>query len=167
MPVLLLLLFILVPIAEIWTIIQVGQFIGILPTIALLIADSLLGAWLLRQQGRSAWRRLRTALAEGRVPARETADGALIILGGTLLLTPGFLTDILGVLLLVPPTRALIRRFVAPRLVMTGASAAGGPAAWTVRGAAWGAQRATRTYDAEGTAIDADARELPRQDGPR
>lgn len=106
---LLFVLFIVVPILELYVLIQVGQWVGILPTLALLIADSLFGAFLLRQQGRGAWRRMTSAMSAGRVPARETVDGALIILGGALLLTPGFLTDIVGLALLVPPTRALVR----------------------------------------------------------
>jgi UPF0716 protein FxsA len=110
MPLLLVLLFVVVPIAELYVIIQVGEAIGALPTIGLLVLDSVLGAWLLRHQGRTAWRRFRTALAEGRPPAREVLDGALVIFGGALLLTPGFLTDVLGAVLLIPPTRALVRR---------------------------------------------------------
>lgn len=110
MPLLLVLLFIVVPLAELYVIIQVGEAIGALPTIGLLVLDSLLGAWLLRHQGRSAWRRFRAALAEGRPPAREVLDGALVIFGGALLLTPGFITDVLGLVLLIPPTRALVRR---------------------------------------------------------
>ena len=72
---LLFLIFVVVPIAELYVIIQVGQAIGALPTIAILIADSLLGSWLLRWQGRAAWRRFNEAMAAGRPPARETADG--------------------------------------------------------------------------------------------
>src|SRR5438105_930831 len=106
----LILLFIVVPIAELYVIIQVGEAIGALPTIAILIADSVLGSWLLRSQGRGAWRRFNEALAAGRPPAREVLDGALVIFGGAFLITPGFLTDIVGVVLLVPPTRALVRR---------------------------------------------------------
>src|SRR3954453_2724826 len=103
MPLLLLLaLFVIVPILEIYVIIQVGQAIGALPTIALLIADSIAGTLLVKSQGRSAWRRFQLALAEGRVPAREVMDGALVIFGGAFLLAPGFLTDILGALLLIP-----------------------------------------------------------------
>ena len=112
---LLIVLFILVPILELWVILQVGQAIGAVPTILLLIFDSIAGAWLLRHQGRQAWRAFNAALAAGQVPARETADGALVILGGTLLMTPGFLSDILGILLLLPPTRALIRRIAVRR----------------------------------------------------
>src|ERR671926_1748074 len=105
----LVLLFIAVPLAELAVIIQVGQAIGVWWTIALLLADSLLGSWLMRHQGRSAWRRFNEAVAGGRVPAREVLDGALVIFGGALLLTPGFLTDILGLILLLPPTRAIVR----------------------------------------------------------
>jgi UPF0716 protein FxsA len=110
MPLLLILLFIVVPIAELYVIIQVGQLIGVWPTLFLLLADALLGSWLLKHQGRNAWRRFNEALAARRFPGREVADGALIIIGGTLLLTPGFLTDIVGVFLLLPPTRAISRR---------------------------------------------------------
>lgn len=106
---LLVVLFLVVPILELYVLIQVGGAIGVLPTIGLLIADSLLGAFLLRQQGRGAWRRFNLAAMEGRIPARETIDGALIIFGAALLLTPGFLTDIAGLALLIPPTRAVVR----------------------------------------------------------
>ena len=112
MPLLLIVLFIVVPIAELYVIIQVGQLIGVWPTLALLLADALLGSWLLKHQGRSAWRRFNEALAARRFPGREVVDGALIIVGGTLLLTPGFLTDVVGVFLLLPPTRAITRRLL-------------------------------------------------------
>src|SRR5687768_14490985 len=103
----LVLLFIVVPIAELAVIIQVGQEIGLPWTLAILVADSILGSVLMRSQGRAAWRRFNDATGAGRVPAREVLDGALIVFGGALLLTPGFLTDILGLILLIPPTRAL------------------------------------------------------------
>lgn len=109
MALLLVLAFIVVPIAELYVLLQIGQAIGVLPTIALLIADSLLGSWLMRSQGRAVWLRFNRALGEGRVPGREVIDGVLIIFGGALLLTPGFLTDVLGLVLLAPPTRALVR----------------------------------------------------------
>ncbi|MET0557376.1 MAG: FxsA family protein [Solirubrobacterales bacterium] len=105
-------LFIVVPIAELYVIIKVGELIGLWPTLALLLADALLGSFLLKHQGRSAWRRFNEALAQRRFPGKEVADGALIIVGGTLLLAPGFLTDIVGVILLVPPTRAVVRRLL-------------------------------------------------------
>jgi len=115
MALLLVLLFIVVPIAELYVLIQIGSAIGILPTIALLILDSVLGAALMRSQGRAAWMRFNRALAEGRVPGQEVMDGALVIFGGALLLTPGFLSDILGALLLLPPTRAVIRALLVRR----------------------------------------------------
>ena len=112
---LLLVLFIVVPIIEIFAIITVGQAIGVWWTIALLIADSILGAWLMRSQGRAAWRRFNATLAEGRAPAREVLDGVLVIFGGALLLTPGFATDVFGALFLIPPTRAVLRRVLVHR----------------------------------------------------
>src|SRR4029453_12832872 len=106
------LIFIVLPIAEIYVIIKVGEAIGVLPTIALLILDSFLGAALLRSQGRGAWARFNDALARGRIPAREVFDGAMVILGGAFLITPGFITDAIGLLLLIPPTRRLFRGLV-------------------------------------------------------
>lgn len=127
MPLLLLLLFVVVPAAEIYVLIQVGQVIGAAPTVLLLVADALLGAWLLRREGRKAWRALQEAIGSHRVPAREVADGALVVLGGAFLLTPGFLTDIVGVLCLLPPTRAVLRRVLTRvlgrRLLATGVPA--------------------------------------------
>jgi UPF0716 protein FxsA len=107
---LLFLLFIIVPIAEIYVIIQVGQAIGALWTVLILIADSIIGARLLSWQGRRAWAKFQTAMAEGRIPHREVLDGVLIIMGGAFLLTPGFITDVFGLILLLPPTRAFVRR---------------------------------------------------------
>jgi UPF0716 protein FxsA len=128
MPILVL-LFIVVPIAELYVIIKVGGAIGILPTLAILVADALLGSLLLRHQGRAAWRRFNAAIDERRFPGREAADGVMVAVGGTLLLTPGFLTDIAGLLLLVPPTRAVIRgglfRFLRRRFRLVE-----GPAGW-------------------------------------
>jgi len=114
---LLVLLFIVVPIAEIYVIIQVGQAIGVLWTILLLIADSIIGARLLSWQGRRAWLRFQEALAEGRVPHREVMDGVLIIVGGAFLLAPGFITDVVGLVLLIPPTRSLVRRALTRAIV--------------------------------------------------
>jgi UPF0716 protein FxsA len=113
MALLLVLIFIVLPIAELYVIIKVGEAIGVLPTIALLILDSFLGAALLRSQGRAAWRRFNEALAAGRIPTREVFDGAMVILGGAFLITPGFITDVIGVLLLAAPTRAIFRGLVA------------------------------------------------------
>jgi UPF0716 protein FxsA len=104
--------FIGVPLIEIWVLIEVGQVIGPGWTILLLILDSLLGTWLIRREGGKAWRGLRQALESGRMPARELADGALILIGGTLMLTPGFVTDALGILLILPFTRPVARRLL-------------------------------------------------------
>ena len=102
-----LVLLLLWPIAEVFVVIQVAEAIGVLLTLALLIATWPIGMWALRSQGRVVWRRFAVAVAEGRPPGREVVDGAFVLLGGGLLLVPGFLTDIPGVLLLFPPTRAL------------------------------------------------------------
>jgi UPF0716 protein FxsA len=137
------LLFLLVPIAELYVIYQVGDAIGVLWTFALLAADSLLGSLLLKSQGRAVWRRFNDNLAQGRMPHREVIDGVLVIFGGAFLITPGFLTDIVGLTLLLPPSRAVVRRYVVKRLgrrVMVG----GG----------------RRDYDVEGSARDYD--DIPR-----
>jgi UPF0716 protein FxsA len=110
MPLIVVLALLVVPIAEIYVIVQVGQEIGAGWTILLLIADAVLGSWLIRREGRRAWLALRQKVNEGGLPAKELADGALILIGGTLLLTPGFLTDILGFFLVLPLTRPLARR---------------------------------------------------------
>jgi UPF0716 protein FxsA len=154
----LVLLFILVPILELYVIIQVGQEIGALWTIAILVADSILGSLLLRAQGRSAWRRFNAALSAGRPPAREVLDGVLIVFGGALLLTPGFATDVGGLLLLIPPTRAVIRgvlvRRLAKRLVVAVPGAGRVP---PPRGAP---RPGAVDDDIEGTATEVDPRAL-------
>lgn len=103
-------LFVAVPLVEIYLVIQAGQAIGIGWTVLILVADSLLGAVLLKREGSAAWRALREALSSYRMPARELADGALVLVGGTLLLTPGFVTDALGFFFILPFTRPLARR---------------------------------------------------------
>jgi UPF0716 protein FxsA len=119
---LLVLIFIIVPLAELYVIIQVGDAIGLGPTLVLLLADAILGSMLLRHQGRAAWVRFNRALAENRLPHKEVFDGVLIIFGGALLVTPGFITDIFGLILLIPPTRAIVRgvssRIVRRRMAM-------------------------------------------------
>ena len=110
------LLFLLVPVAELYVIYKVGDAIGVWQTFLLLALDSVLGSLLLRAQGRSVWRRFNETMAAGRVPHRELIDGVLVIFGGAFLITPGFLTDIVGLVLLIPPTRAVVRRLVARRL---------------------------------------------------
>jgi UPF0716 protein FxsA len=112
----LIVVFIVLPLAELYVILKVGDAIGAVWTILLLAADSLIGALLLRSQGRSVWLRFNTALAEGKMPHREVMDGVLVIFGGAFLITPGFITDVIGLLLLLPPTRSLIRSQVVRRL---------------------------------------------------
>ena len=110
MGVLLVVLFLIVPIVEIYVIVQVGQEIGALPTIALLLIESAIGAWLVKREGRRAWAALKGAVETGRLPSRELADAALVLVGGTLLLTPGFVTDVFGFFLILPFTRPIARR---------------------------------------------------------
>ncbi len=117
MPVFLVFLLIAIPLLELWVIANVADAIGVLETIVLLITVSLAGAWLLAREGLATWRRLRETLAQGELPTRELTDGALILLGGALLLTPGFVTDVVGLTLLFPRPRAVFkgafRRFLA------------------------------------------------------
>jgi UPF0716 protein FxsA len=103
-------LFVALPILEIWVIIQVGQEIGALWTVLLLVLESLLGAWIVKREGRRAWRALSDSLSTGRMPGRELADAALVLAGGTLLLTPGFVTDVFGFFAVLPFTRPLARK---------------------------------------------------------
>lgn len=154
---LLLVLFVGVPILEIYVIIQVGQAIGALWTIVLLIADSIVGSMLMRSQGRAAWRRFQLALSEGRVPGREVVDGVLVIFGGAFLLTPGFCSDIVGAVLLLPPTRAVIRRLIVRRF---GFAMFGAIPGVRVRGGAR-APHPGGGADVEGTATEIDPRRLP------
>jgi UPF0716 protein FxsA len=111
--------FIVVPILELWVILQVGQAIGVLPTVTLLLFDALAGAWLVKREGLRTWQRFRAALDEPRIPTVEVVDGALVLLGGALMLAPGFLTDVVGLLLVLPPTRALANRLVRTRVRMS------------------------------------------------
>ncbi len=163
MPLILVLLFIVVPIAELYVIIQVGQWIGVVPTLILLLADAILGSMLLKHQGRGAWRRFNEALAARRFPGREVADGVLIVIGGTLLLTPGFITDVFGIFLLVPPTRAVARRLLKRltigrfAVVSVGGGGFGGPPPGSGPG-----PRPSRDYDFEGS-----AEEVPPNGEPR
>jgi UPF0716 protein FxsA len=115
------LLFVVLPVAEIYLLIQIGQTIGAWWTVLLLIADGLFGSWLMKREGTRAWKALTTALSSGRMPARELADAALILVGGTLLLTPGFVSDAFGLFCILPFTRPVARRaltrFLSRRLV--------------------------------------------------
>ena len=129
MPLIVVLALLVVPIAEIYVIVQVGQEIGAGWTFLLIIAGAVLGSWLVRREGRRAWLALREKVNSGGLPAKELADGALILIGGTLLLTPGFLTDILGFFLVLPFTRPIARRgliaFARRYFVVAGPGSAG------------------------------------------
>ena len=120
------LLLILWPIAELFVAIKIAQAIGVLLTVVLLIAGWPVGLWLMKAEGRIAWRRLSLAVAEGVAPGREALNGALVLLGGLLLIIPGFITDALGLALLLGPTRGLtgraIVRSLQNRLVRAGAA---------------------------------------------
>jgi UPF0716 protein FxsA len=108
----LLLAFLVVPLVEVYVIVQVGHLIGLPLTLLVLLLVSVLGARLVRQEGRRAWRALSAGLGEGRVPTREVLDGALVLVGGVLLVAPGFVTDAVGLLLVLPVSRPALRRLL-------------------------------------------------------
>lgn len=109
LPLLLFLSFLAVPVLEIYVILQIGGFIGTWPTVALLVADSVLGAWIVRREGLRAWRSLQNTMLAGAVPDRALADAALVLVGGAMLLTPGFVTDVFGFVMVLPLTRPAVR----------------------------------------------------------
>jgi UPF0716 protein FxsA len=102
--------FIVVSIAEVWLLTVVGGAIGLLPTLLILLAEAVVGAFLLRREGRKSWAALVTAYQEGRVPTGQLADAALVLVGGIMLILPGFFTDIVGLAFLLPPSRPLVRK---------------------------------------------------------
>jgi UPF0716 protein FxsA len=105
-------LFLTVPVIEIYLLIKMGGLIGAIPTVLLLLGISFSGAWLVRHQGFGILRRIQSELAQGRIPAAEVMDGALVLVGGILLMTPGFFTDVLGLFFLVPASRTVIKQFI-------------------------------------------------------
>ncbi len=113
----LVLLFLVLPIVELYVIIRVGQEIGALYTIGLLLVVSVVGAWLAKREGLGVWRRINQQVGAGKVPGVELVDAFLILLAGALLLTPGFITDVLAILLLIPPSRAVVRRTLRRRFM--------------------------------------------------
>jgi UPF0716 protein FxsA len=130
--------------AELFVAIKIAEAIGVLATILLLIVSWPLGGWALRSRGRAAWGRLSAAVSAGRSPGREVLDGVLVLLGGLLLIVPGFISDVLGACALLPPTRSLLRRQLARnlhrRFVVKATRFAGG----------------TRQFDVDSTATDID-----------
>jgi UPF0716 protein FxsA len=143
-------LLILWPIAELFVAIKVAEAIGVLLTILLLVISWPLGMWLARTEGRAAWRRLSTAVAAGRPPGREVIDGSLVLIGGLLLIVPGFITDAVGLLLLAP-TRRLARRGIERNLQSR-----------VVVAATRFSRRPSSEYDVDSTASDVDQPHLPR-----
>lgn len=133
---------------ELFVAIRVADLIGVPYTILLLILSWPLGAWALRSQGGAAWRRLSAAVTAGRSPGREVLDGVLILIGGLLLIVPGFISDVLAVCALLPPTRALLRggltRHLQSRFVVRATRYGGG----------------ARSYDVDSTATDVDQSQL-------
>ena len=157
----LLVIFIAVPLAELYVILKVADdVLGWPLTLALLAADSLLGSWLLRSQGRAVWRRFNEVVRAGRVPHNEVIDGVLVIFGGAFLITPGFITDVIGLVLLVPPTRRVVRRIARRAIERRAIVTVAGPAGRR----AGGRRDGPRDYDVEGTAseVDRETRRLPR-----
>lgn len=165
--------FVVVPILELAVIIQVGQVAGVVPTIAALIAVSLIGAALVKREGLRAWNRVGETLRAGRMPAQEVVDGALVLAGGALMLTPGFLTDALGLLLVIPVTRALANRLVRTRVrsifIPGGASWRTGRRSRAGGGTAWQGRRTTsrggggdEVVDVDVVGIERNSRERPR-----
>lgn len=143
-------LFICWPLAELYAAIKVAEAIGVLYMLVLLIASWPIGTWALRSAGSAAWRRLSHAVAAGRPPAREVLDGALVLMGGVLLIVPGFITDVLGATLLLPPTRKLMRGMLARNLQRR----------FVVYATRFG--RPPRSYDVDSTATDVEPPQLPR-----
>jgi UPF0716 protein FxsA len=134
--------------AELFVVIQVAGAIGVGATILLLILSWPIGAWALKTQGRAAWRRLSDAVVAGRSPGGEVLDGALVLIGGLLLIVPGFISDVLGAIALLPPTRALLRGGLARNL----------QSRFVVTATRFG--NATRPYDVDSTATDVDQAQL-------
>lgn len=118
MSLLLFVMFLVVPILELYVIVEVAGSLGVVPTLALLIAVSLFGTWLVWREGLGVVRRAREALGRGDLPTNEMLNGVLILVGGILLLTPGFLTDAAGFVLLIPPSRALVRAVTGPKILL-------------------------------------------------
>ena len=109
------LLFLIVPVLDLALLVAVGERLGLLPTLALVVTTAAAGSWLARREGTAAWRRVQARLAEGAVPGPELIDGLLVLVAGVLLVAPGFLTDTAGLLGLLPPTRALVRKMLSRR----------------------------------------------------
>lgn len=146
--------FITVPIAEIAVFLEVGDIIGFWPTIGIVVLTAFAGTVLLRQQGLATLRKAQASLEQNRFPIDEVFDGVCLLVAGVLLLTPGFVTDAVGLLLFVPPARAVLRRLMARFIATRGTveiHAAGRPPDW-----------------GGGTTIDGEFQDItPKNEGPR
>ena len=158
-------LLLLLPVIEIMVMLAVGQAIGAWPTFLLLLATSALGAWLIKREGGRAWLALNQALRDGRMPARELADGVVVLVGGTLLLIPGFVTDVFGLFLVLPFTRpvarslleAVISRHVVARVEVFGATSVTDRPSWEQQEPPRGPRRSGSSDEVvEGEIIDED-----------
>ncbi len=139
-----LLAFIAIPLIEIAVFIEVGGYIGLWWTLAVVVGTALAGTHMLRRQGLATLRRAQENMAQGRMPLREVFDGLCLLIAGALLLTPGFVTDLAGALLLMPPVRLLLGQLVARHIIATGQFSTGGPGGQTFHthpGAAAGRQQ--------------------------
>lgn len=158
-------IFVVWPLAELFVIVKVSEAIGFIWMLLLLIISWPVGSRILRAQGRAAWRQFVDAIQTGRPPANEVLNGALVLAGGLLLMVPGFITDVIGLLLLLPPTRALARRAVARHhsSVWVGRAANLGSASGfrgNRRNPGGNGAGAHQDYDADATAVDIDGPEL-------
>ncbi|HET7408583.1 MAG TPA: FxsA family protein [Paracoccaceae bacterium] len=151
MPLLLLLL--VIPLIEIMLFIQVGGAIGVWPTIGIVILTAVAGAYILRRQGLASLRKVQSRLAAGENPGRLMADGAMVMIAGVLLLAPGFLTDTIGLILLIPPVRGVLFRWMARRIAVVTVQAQRSRRVWP----------GGETVEGEFEEIDPDA----RRDGGR
>jgi UPF0716 protein FxsA len=138
------LLFVVAPLVELAVIVQVAVNIGVLPTIVLLVAVSIVGAWLAKREGTAVLERIQLSLNRGELPNKEVADGGLILLAGALMIAPGFISDCLALVLLFPPTRALVRVPIVRAFMRRGRVIAS--SAWTTRG---GGATATTVWDVD------------------
>lgn len=120
--VVLFLLFVVAPLVELYVLVQMAHLMGLFPALALLVVLSFFGAWLVKREGIAVLRRLRESLARGEMPTRSLVDGGLIVVAGALCIVPGFISDGIGLLLLVPPVRALVRNRLIARWSLRGST---------------------------------------------
>lgn len=155
-------IFVLWPLAELFVIIKVAEAIGFLWMLLLLILSWPVGTRFLRRQGRAAWRQFVAAIQAGRPPADEALNGALVLVGGGLLMVPGFISDVIGLVLLIPPTRAIAHRAVSRHHASgwIGRAARFGAGGRDAPGDPRGRRADGRDYDADTTAVDVDSPEL-------